>query len=248
MIVISPDHHPVADKVWRELLGSKPNGARTLGAAQAKYLAPLFEPYYDMMVTYASDYEFEIPEGVKRIAVMVHQNWPLVEAARVWQRTNVKLKKYEVDYFCNEEGILKLIREAGGRAFYLPRFIDTSRYYKFNYEKTMPCLWFGNRWGAFVNEFEYYKQGGGYWISQGQFGKGDHVIETPNRFRTLQLLAHAREVWAIGICALEAMYYGAEVVSYRGEVPPFYDQKKIIPYTKRLLKEIWAERLPGLGK
>ena len=44
MIVIAPGKHPTADKFWKEELHSKPNGARTLGAAIENNLLDLFEP------------------------------------------------------------------------------------------------------------------------------------------------------------------------------------------------------------
>jgi hypothetical protein len=215
MEIVYPNHHPVADKVWREQLGSKPNGARTLGSAQAKYLAPIFEPYYDLMVCYASDYQFEIPEGTKRIAIMVHQNYPWAEAFKVWQRTNVRLLEYEVDYFANEQKIVDLINSGGGKCFYLPRFIDTKKYPKFNCTRIYDCLWFGNPWNEFKKEFDYYKDTtNGWWICHNQFGKKDKVIKDKlERTETLRLLAQAKEVWAIGVSQLEAQYYGCKIVS-----------------------------------
>ena len=249
MEIIAPNSHPTADKVWREQLGSKPNGARTLGSAQAKYLAPLFEPYYDEMVCYASDYQFEIPEGAKRIAVMVHQNYPWVEAFKIWQRTNVKLKRYEVDYFANEPKIVELIRQGGGKCFYLPRFIDTTEYPIFSDIKKYKHLWFGNPWNEFKKEFEYYKDTThGWWICHGRFGRNDKVIKELNRFETLRILSQAKEVWAIGVSQLEAQYYGCKIVSYRDGVLPFYNEDTIQDYTKDLLEKIWRERRPRLGK
>ena len=250
MIVVSPNHHPQADKVWRELLGSKPNGARTLGTAQEKYLADVFEPYYDMLVTYASDYPFEIPEGVKRIAIMWHQNYPWTEGFKVWQRVNCRLKSYEVDYFVNEEKLLSLIEEVGGRAYFFPRFIDTKKYPKFNCTKNIPTLWFGNPWREFSKEFEGYKlmNEHPWWICHGELGYGDEKKRALNRRETLQFLARAKEVWAIGISQLEAQYYGAEIVSYRGDVLPFYDEKMIVEEAKKLLGVIYPDRLPGLGE
>jgi len=250
MIVVSPNHHPQADKVWRELLESRPNGARTLGSAMAKYLAPVFEPYYDMLVTYASDYPFEIPEGVKRIAVMWHQNYPWTESFKVWQRVNCRLKKYEVDYFVNEEQLLKLINEFCDRAYYFPRFIDTKVYPKFKCTKNVPTLWFGNKWKEFSGEFEGYKAmvEHPWWICHGKLGYGEEEKKELTRRETLQFLARAQKVWSIGISQLEAQYYGAEVISYRGDVLPFYDEKTIVEEAKKLLGKIYPDRLPGLGE
>lgn len=243
MNIISPGTHPVADKFWKEILHEKPNGARTLGAAQAKHLADLFEPYYDLMVCYASEYDFDIPKGTKRIAIMTHQNFPWTAGFKSWQRVNNKLKGYEVDYFMNEPKLIGLVREVGGRAFYLPRFIDTNEYPKIVGETQIPTLWFGNAWGEFQGEFEMYKQQKEpYWITQGRFGCGEEVIkDNLDRSTTLTILASAKKVWAIGICQLEARYYGAEVVSYRGELLPYYDEKTIRPYTKRLLKDVRSQ-------
>lgn len=249
MIILSPGNHPTADKFWKDMLGSKPNGARTLGSAQAEHLAPIFAKYYDMMVCYASDFPFEIPAGVKRIAVMVHQNFPWVESFKVWQRTNIKFKGYEVDYFANEPKIIALIREGGGKCYYLPRFIDTALYPTFKVRKSIPELWFGNPWNEFKGEFEMYKATTcGKWICHGELGEGDKVIKKLDRYDTLLNVARAKKVWAIGVSQLEAQHYGCEVVSYRGPVLPFYDQKKIKPYTLNLLNEIWGSRGPGFGK
>lgn len=240
MIVISPGHHPVADKFWKEKLGGRLNGARVLGEAQAKYLTPLFEQKYDMLITYASDMDFEIPDSVKRIAVMWHFNFPKVEAFRLWQKVNLKLKGYYVDYFSNDQDVIALVREVGGRIFYLPRFIDTNEYPKFDVKKTIPTLWMGNKWNEFKFEFDnYIKNESPAWISQGQLGLGKTIFNPHlSREATLRLLAKTKEVWAIGICQLEAQYYGCEVVPYRGERLPFYDQNTIKSYLEALLQSI----------
>lgn len=241
MRVIHPNNHAAAIKFWKKYLHSKPNGARTLGKAQAKYLEDIFSPYYDLMVTYASDYEFPIPDGTKKIAVMWHQNFPWTEGFKVWQRVNNKLLKYEVDYFCNEQKIVDLIREVGGSAYFLPRFIDTKMYPKLNAKRDIDTLWFGNKWNEFANEFSLYclTVDKPYWITHGQFGCGDEVIhDNINRVETLKTLARAKTVWAIGISQLEAAYYGAKVVSYRGEVLPFYDEESIREYARKMLEEI----------
>ena len=243
MEIISPGHHPVADRFWHFALGEKPNGARTLGKAQAKNLADLFEPYYDLMVTYASEHEFDIPKGAKRIAVMVHQNYPWQAGLRSWQKVNSKLSNYDVDYFVNEETLLKLIKESGGRAFLLPRFIDTTEYPTFNVERTHPTLWYGNAWGEFQFEYETYLNSVAepFWVSHGRLGFGDMPLGEVNRQKALEILAKSEKIWAIGVSQLEARFYGAEVVSYRGDILPYYDQHTIRPYVKKLLEEIKSE-------
>lgn len=250
MYIISPGHHPVADEVWRTKLNSKPNGARTLGSAQAKYLAGEFEKHYDMLVTYCSSFDFDIPEDVKKIAVCWHQNFPWVDAFKQWQRTNLKFKDYEVDWFCNEEKIVELINEGGGRAFYLPRFIDTKEMPKPKIAKEYDTLWFGNQWGGFQNEFAMYKRNAHkpYWVAHGTFGYGDKKIREVNHEQSLDIVNKARVVWAIGVSQLEAQYLGARIVSYRGKILPYYDETTIPLFTRRLLDKIWSERDPGLGK
>lgn len=244
MIIIAPGSHPEADKFWKEQLCSKPNGARTLGTAIAKNLADIFEPHYDMLITYASDFKFEIPNGVKKIAVIVHQNFPWVEAFKVWQRSNVKLWGYEVDYFCNEQTLIKLIREGGGHCYYLPRFIDTTEYPKPKKNKTIDELWFTNVWDVWKDTFDEYKRQhpDGAWISHGCFGIGDRKIKNLNRDETLNIVNSAKTVWSLGVSQLEAKYFGANVVSLRGAVLDFYDQKTIVPYTKKLLDDINKHR------
>lgn len=249
MNIIKPGNHPAADKFWETVLNKKPNGARTLGDAQAKWLAKCFEPYYDLLVTYASEYDFDIPEGTKRIAIMTHQNFPWVAGLRSWQKVNNKLQGYEVDYFINEQNLINLVKEAGGRAFYLPRFIDATKYPRFLHEKDIETLWFGNAWGEFQGEFAMYKNTvkNPVWITHGNFGAGDKTIRSLSRMETLAILARAKEVWAIGISQLEAQLYNCDIVSYRGPVLPYYDQKTIVPYTKELLNKIWSEKNPTLG-
>lgn len=243
MIVVSPNHHPEADRVWREVLGGRVNGARVLGAAQAKYLAPLFDRY-DMLVTYASNISFDIPNNVKRIAVCWHQNWPKEEAFKTWQRVNVSLRDYEVDYFCNEHFIVDLIREGGGRAYYLPRFIDTTHYPKTNCTKTINTLWLGNRWRMFKGEYQLYCQSveKPLCIDGGWLFNGEKKIRPVKREQVPLMLAKAKTVWAIGVSQLEAQFYGCEIVSYRGDVLPFYDENTIREYTKNLLDKIWTKR------
>lgn len=250
MYIISPANHETANKVWREQLGSRPNGARTLGTSSAKYLADEMSKYYDMFVTYCVNYPFEIPDGVKTIAVMWHQNFPWTEGFKQWQRVNIDLAGYEVDYFVNEQKMVDLIREVGGRAFYLPRFIDTNTLPE-PAEKTIPNLWFGNKWGEFRGEFEQYKATyeRAPWVTQGNYGIGDKVLrENISQEQALMLVARAKVVWAIGLSQLEAQALGAEVISYRGEVLPLYTEKTAPLYLRRLLDEIWSERLPSLRK
>ena len=237
MIILSPGHHPEADKFWKEKLGSKPNGARTLGGAIADNLADIFEPHYDMLITYASDFPFEIPEGVKKIAVIWHQNYPWTEGFKVWQRVNIKLKDYDVDYFFNEKKLAGLVKDVYSKVYYLPRFIDTKKYPKFDTFKAIDVLWFGNRWGEFRNEFEAYTKiiKDPRWISHGKYGIGEEDGKDIDRDTTLALLAKAKKVWAIGVCQLEAQLYGCEVFSYRGDVLPFYDQNTIRDYLANLL-------------
>lgn len=250
MYIISPGHHKTADKYWKEKLGGKPNGARTLGSAQAKYLAPVFERYYDMLITYCSSFEFEIPRGVKRIAICWHQNFPWVDAFKQWQRTNLKFKDYEVDWFCNEKTIVQLIREGGGRAFYLPRFVDTDELPDPTDEKKFDTLWFGNQWGGFQGEFQTYKDNAHkpYWITHGTFGYGNKKIKDVTHEEALRLVSKARAVWAIGMSQLEAQYLGAKIVSFRGDILDFYDEKTIPLFLGRLLDKIWSERDPALGE
>lgn len=241
MYILGTKNHKKANAVWKELLNGKPNGARTLGAAIEK-LSDYFEPYYDMLITYASDIEFEMPKDVKKIAVIWHQNYPWASGITSWRKVNKKLKGYDVHYFCNEEHIIELIKESKGKAFYLPRFIDTKSIPipKGGYEiKYIPTLWFGNRWNEFGCEFENYKKNEKpYWISQGMFGKGDKEITELTREEALEVVASTRKVWAIGISQLEAKYLGAEIVSYRGEEHPYYDQNTIKKYLKELLSSI----------
>lgn len=237
MIIIAPGSHPEADKFWKEKLGSKPNGARTLGTAIANNLADIFEPHYDMLITYASDFKFDIPEGVKKIVLIWHQNFPWVEGFKVWQRVNCKLIDYDVDYFVNESVLLSLIKDVYKQAYYLPRFIDTTEYPKFNVERDIKTLWFGNAWGEFQGEFAMYKNLAEkpMWISHGKLGCGEEVIKEVDRKETLRTLARAQTVWAIGVSQLEAHYYGCNIASYRGEPLPFYDQNTIRDYLKDLL-------------
>lgn len=244
MIIVAPGSHPQADKVWKEMLKGKPNGARTLGAAQEKYLAPLFEQAgYDMLITYAADFDIEIPDGVKKVAVMWHQNWPIVDSIRAWQRANYKLwilKGLEVDYFCNEDFVITNIQDVGGRASYLPRFIDTTKYPKPNKEKTIDTLWFSNRWGVWAAAFDEYLNSvdDPVWISHGTIGRGKRELKQLTRKETLDIVNRAKTVWSLGISQLEAQYFGAEIVSFRGEPLEFYDQRTIVPYTKELLEKI----------
>lgn len=237
MIIVSPNHHPEADKFWKEKLNSKPNGARTLGGAIADNLSDIFAEHYDMLVTYASDYPFDIPEGVKKIAVIWHQNFPWVEGFKVWQRVNIRLKDYDVDYFVNESVLLSLIKDVYKKAYYLPRFIDTTDYPKFNKKKDIKTLWFGNAWGEFRNEFDAYKSlvEKPLWITHGKLGEGDETIKELTREETLEIVARAQVVWAIGVSQLEAHYYGCDIASYRGEPLPFYDQNTIKVYLRDIL-------------
>lgn len=251
MYIISPENHETANKVWRELLGSRPNGARTLGEASAKYLSDEMAKHYDMFVTYCVNFPFEIPDGVKRIAVMWHQNFPWVDGFKLWQTCNIKLAGYEVDYFVNEHKMVDLIREVGGRAYFLPRFIDTTTLPEPVEQKTIPVLWFGNKWGEFKGEFEEYKNS--YerpaWVTQGNYGIGDKVLrENISHEQALEIVARAKTVWAIGISQLEAKALGAEIISYRGQAIPLYTEKTAPLYLRRLLNEIWSERTPSSGK
>lgn len=246
MIIVAPGSHPQADTVWKELLKGKPNGARTLGSWQRFHLAKLFAPYYDMFVTYAADIPFEIPEGVKKIAVCWHQNYPYAAGISKWRKTNRMLAGYEVHYFVNEPHLIELIHEQGGRAFLLPRFVDTKSLPKPRKEKTIPTLWYGNRWAEFGREFcEYCKLPHPYWVSGGFFGKGEEALYEIDRRDALKILGMAKDVWAIGVSQLEAKYLGATVHSYRDKELPFYDQRTIVPYTQKLLEKINLRR-PGL--
>lgn len=240
MIVVAPGSHPQADKFWQEKLHCKPNGARTLGSAMAKNIADLFEPYYDMVIAYASDIPYDIPEGVKKIAIMWHQNYPWTDGFKVWQRVNVRLQGYEVDYFVNEQKLIDLIKEFCPNVYYLPRFIDTSEYPKFDVKKDIDTLWFGNAWGEFKGEFDMYKHvvPNPMWITHGELGRGNKkVMELPDRKTTLEMVARSKTVWAIGISQLEAQFYGAKIVSYRGPVLPYYNEKTIRSYLRRLLQQ-----------
>lgn len=240
MIILDPSNHETANKVWREKLNCKPNGARTLGAAASKYLSPIFEQDYDMFVTYAVDIPFDIPDGVKKIAVMWHQNYPWQSGIAVWRKANYTLRDYDVDYFCNEKQIVQLIREGGGSAYFLPRFIDTTVMPTPNKKKTIPNLWFGNRWNEFGGEFARYTMEvkPAYWLSHNIFGKDDKQIVELDGDDALTIVNEARDVWAIGISQLEAQYLGARVHSYRGEVLPFYDQNTIPLYLEKLLQTV----------
>lgn len=251
MYIISPANHETANKVWREQLGSRPNGARTLGTSSAKYLADEMSKHYDMFITYCVNYPFEIPDGVKTIAVMWHQNFPWTEGFKQWQVVNLKLAGYEVDYFVNEHKMVDLIREGGGRAYYLPRFIDTNLLPEPAREKDIPTLWFGNTWGEFRSEFANYKAtvDTPYWITQGRYGFGDEVIDDDiSHEDALKIVARAKVVWAIGLSQMEARALGAEIISYRGAPHPFYTEKTAPVYLRRLLNEIWSERSPSSGK
>ena len=251
MYILSTENHTQADKVWRELLGCRPNGARTLSQASVKYFAPLMEKHYDMFVTYCVNIPFEIPEGVKTIAVMWHQNFPWTEGFKQWQRANLMLRGYEVDYFCNEHKIVDLINEGGGRAYYLPRFIDTTLLPEPARKKDIPTLWFGNTWGEFRSEFANYKASTDtpYWITQGRYGFGDKTIDDNiSHDDALKIVARAKVVWAIGLSQMEARALGADIVSYRGAPHPFYTEKTAPVYLRRLLDEIWSERDPSFGK
>lgn len=235
MLIISPENHENANKIWREKLDCKPNGARTLGTAAAEYLAPALAPYYDLFVTYGVDIEFPIPDGTKNIAVMWHQNYPWAAGITAWRRVNERLSGYTVDYFCNEETIVALIREAGGRAFFLPRFIDTTTL-PTPKPKRISNLWFGNRWGEFGVEFQLFLNNKKpYWISQGVFGIGEKEIAELDHEQALEIVSEAKNVWAIGLCQLEAKALGANVITYRGEPLPFYDQNTIVDYLKDLI-------------
>ena len=248
MIIVAPGSHPEADKVWEQTLNKKPNGARVLGNWQKIHLSKLFEPYYDMLVTYAAEIPFDIPKGVKRIAICWHSNFPWAAGITKWRRVNKTLAGYEVDYFVNEQHLIELIEEQGGRAFYLPRFVDTKALPKPKEEKTIPTLWYGNRWAEFGAQFaKYSRRKHAYWISGGFFGKGDKALYEVDRKDALRILNEAKYVWAIGVSQLEAKYLGAEIISYRDAPLPYYDQKTIVPYTKELLNEINLRR-PGLGK
>lgn len=253
MIVIAPGKHPEADKFWKEKLGSKPNGARTLGTAIEKNLTDIFEQYYDMLVCYASDFNFEIPDGVKKIAIIWHQNFPWTEGFKAWQRVNLKLANYDVNYFVNESVLGSLISHAykQSRVYYLPRFIDTFEYPVFKVKKDINTLWFGNAWGEFKSEFEMYKNlvDKPMWITHGELGRGEETIKKLTREETLKTVARAETVWAIGVSQLEAKYYGCNITSYRGEPLPFYDQNTIRDYLRSLLEDkVRPLSLPGLGE
>ena len=239
MKVISPGHHPTADKFWRKQLKCNPNGARTLGSAMAKYFPPLLENYFDMMVCYSASFSFDIPEGTRRIAVFGHQNFPPTEGFRVWQKVNAKLKGYEVIYFYNDPTMVKMINEFG-RAYLLPRFLDTDDYPTIKAGKIFDTLWLGNVWDSVQGMFDAYKETATYpyWVSKGVFGFRDMEIKQVNREETLRLLAQTKTAWAIGISQLEARLYGCDVVPYKDGVLPFYDQHTILPYLQRLLDEI----------
>lgn len=241
MYIVKPGKHPVADKIWKEQLGGSMNGARTLGTAQAKHLSKLFEQVgYDMLVTYASDMDFEIPGNVKRIAVMWHANYPWLAGVSLWRKVDAKLGKYQVDYFSNEPHLVELIKEQGGRAYYLPRFIDTKTLPIPKKDKSIPSLWLGNRWASFENQFQRYISSNKTpcWISQGKFGVGKEEKYTINREDTLEILNDSKVVWAIGISQLEAMYLGCKVIPYRDGLLPFYDQNTIKVYLRALLQSI----------
>lgn len=242
MKIVSPGNHPTADEFWEKSLGGKPNGARTLGSAMAKYFPPLLGPYFDLMVCYSASFDFEIPEGTRRIAVFGHQNHPHTDGFKVWQKVNLKLKDYETVYFYNDPTMVTLIKQFAP-CYLLPRFIDTELYPNLSRKKTIDTLWLGNVWGAMEGEFDMYKRSNPkpYWISKGVFGLGDKKIKELNRTETLKKLALAKKVWAIGVSQLEAKYYGCEVVSYKNEVIPYYDQHTIIPYLEKLLKKIEVE-------
>ena len=136
----------------------------------------------------------------------------------MWQRVNCKLIDYDVDYFVNESVLLSLIKDVYKQAYYLPRFIDTTEYPKFNVEKDIKTLWFGNAWGEFQGEFAMYKNLAEkpMWISHGKLGCGEEVIKEVDREETLRTLARTRTAWAIGVSQLEAHYYGCDIASYRG--------------------------------
>lgn len=252
MKIIGVGSHPVADEVWATTLQKKPNGARTLGRWQELYLTPIIEKYYDAAIFYAADLVSaemlkDIPEG-SRLFVAHHSNFPWASGISKWRKTNRMLAGYEVDYFVNEPHLIELIEEQGGRAFLLPRFISTGAMPKIHKEKTIPTLWYGNRWAEFAREFyEYCKLSHPYWISGGFFGKGGEALYEIDRRDALRILGMARDVWAIGVSQLEAKYLGARIHSYRDKELPFYDQRTIVPYTKKLLDEINLRR-PGLGE
>ena len=249
MKVVSPGHHPAADKFWKEELNCKLNGARTLGSAMAKYFPPLLEPYFDLMVCYSASFPFEIPAGARRVAVFCHQNYPYPESFNLWQKIHLKLRDYETIYFYNDPTMVKLVGDFAP-CYYLPRFIDTTAYPKLHCNKVIDTLWLGNAWASVSGAFETYKKENTkpYWISKGTFGCGDKKIRELTRLETLQKLCSAKRVWAIGISQLEAQYYGCEVVPYKDGVLPFYDQNSIRGCLKDLLEKARAERFPGLGE
>ena len=119
---------------------------------------------------------------------------------------------------------------------------------KIHKEKTIPTLWYGNRWAEFAREFcEYCKAPHPYWVSGGVFGKGEKALYEIDRKDALRILNDAKYVWAIGVSQLEAKYLGAKVIPYRDDKLPYYDEKTIVPYVRELLNEINLKR-PGLGE
>lgn len=246
MYILDPSNHTEANKVWRGLLGGRPNGARTLGEAASKYLSPVLEPHYDMFITYAADLPFEVPKGVRKIAVMWHQNFPWASGIAVWRKVNSVLWEYDVDYFCNEKQLVTLIKENGGRAYYLPRFIDTTTLPTPQKKKHIDTLWFGNKWDEFRKEFTKYQWSVAtpYWLSHNIFGKGDDRLYDLDREDALSIVNDAKVVWAIGISQLEAQYLGANVLSYRGDVLPLYDQTTAPLYLAKLVQCIQDQRCP----
>lgn len=246
MFVIDPTNHTKANKKWETVCAGVPNGARTLGLSVSKYLAPTFFPYYDLLITYCANVPFDMPEDVKKIAVIHHQNYPRIAAVKGWRELNRMYSGYTLDFFCNVEEVVDLFREqqafhhSKGKTFFLPRFIDTTTMPEPKEKKEIPTLWFGNRYGAFEKQFSQYlkKNEHPYWLSKNVFGVGEReLFKIEDREDVLEIVNSAREVWAIGICQLEAKYLGATTHSFiRNGDLPLYTEKTIVPYLEELLR------------
>ena len=246
MYIIDPSNHENANKKWEKVCNSVPNGARTLGLSTSKYLSDTFAPYYDLLITYCASVPFEMPGNVKKIAIIHHQNYPRSAAVSSWRKLNKMYYGYTLDFFCNVEEVVDLFREqqdfyrSKGKTFFLPRFIDTTTLPKPKKDKTIPTLWFGNRYGSFNKQFNDYikKQPYPYWLSKNVFGIGDkELFEIEDREDVLEIVNSAKEVWAIGICQLEAKYLGATTHSFikDGDLP-LYTEETIVSYLQELLE------------
>lgn len=136
---------------------------------------------------------------------MWHLNSPYDFAGRLLESSK---KHYpNAIYLVNSTRIYESFKDEN--MYYLPRFIDPDELPKPRQIKENDFLWFGNVWKHHEDKFEKYMQEHTNWISRGLYN-GEPI----SRDEALEIVNNTKNVYAIGLSAMEAKHLGCNVIEY----------------------------------